>query len=328
MVKRFVLYIITITLLISGDLVKAQDPHYSQFYANPLYLNPAFAGSAVCPRLIMNYRNQWPAISGAYVTYSAGFDMRFDALHGGLGILASSDRAGEGVLTTNNISLLYSYNLPVGRTFSINAGFQGSYFQKSIDVNKLTFGSQIDPRWGFVKEPPPLPPMSASGVDFQAGIIGYSENFYIGFAAHHLTEPDEGLENTSLLPRKYTFHTGGVISLSSRKGKHRRDEDPILSPNIVFQQQGQFHQLNYGLYVNKMPMIAGLWYRHFFEGSDAVVVLVGFHYEQFKFGYTYDVTVSKLGSASGGSHEFSFALMFNCLNKKRRIKGINCPSFN
>ncbi|MFT5922039.1 MAG: hypothetical protein ACI8TS_001371, partial [Flavobacteriales bacterium] len=39
---------------------KAQDPEFTQFYANPLYLNPAFAGTARCPRLVMNYRNQWP----------------------------------------------------------------------------------------------------------------------------------------------------------------------------------------------------------------------------------------------------------------------------
>ncbi|MCF8297206.1 MAG: type IX secretion system membrane protein PorP/SprF [Saprospiraceae bacterium] len=327
MVKRLVLYILTITLLIGADLAKAQDPHFSQFYANPLYLNPAFAGSAVCPRLIMNYRNQWPAISGAYVTYNAGFDMRFDALHGGLGILATADKAGEGVLSTNNISLLYSYHMTPTRSFNINVGFQGTYFQKSIDVTKLTFGSQIDPRWGFVKEPPTLPNMSASGVDFQTGIIGYSEKFYIGFASHHLVEPDEGLVSYSMLPRKYTFHTGGIIPLTKNGKKRLRDEDPVLSPNLVFQQQGEFHQLNYGLYVNKMPMIAGLWYRHFFEGSDAVIVLVGFQYDKFKFGYSYDITVSKLASASGGSHEFSFALMFNCPQRKKRIREINCPSF-
>ena len=37
--------------------VLAQDPEFTQFYANPLYLNPAFAGTARCPRLVMNYRN-------------------------------------------------------------------------------------------------------------------------------------------------------------------------------------------------------------------------------------------------------------------------------
>ena len=55
--------VLFILLAISFTLeVKAQDPEFTQFYANPLYLNPAFAGSARCPRIVMNYRNQWPGM--------------------------------------------------------------------------------------------------------------------------------------------------------------------------------------------------------------------------------------------------------------------------
>ncbi|MGM0478992.1 MAG: type IX secretion system membrane protein PorP/SprF, partial [Bacteroidota bacterium] len=38
------------------ETVRAQDPQFSQFYANPIYLNPAFAGSHGCPRFAANYR--------------------------------------------------------------------------------------------------------------------------------------------------------------------------------------------------------------------------------------------------------------------------------
>lgn len=54
--------------------LQAQDLQFTQFYANPLYLNPAFAGSVRCPRICMNYRNQWPNLSGTYVSYSASYD--------------------------------------------------------------------------------------------------------------------------------------------------------------------------------------------------------------------------------------------------------------
>ena len=41
------LLLLSIVLTISGLSSKAyaQDPQFSQFYANPIYLNPAFAGS-------------------------------------------------------------------------------------------------------------------------------------------------------------------------------------------------------------------------------------------------------------------------------------------
>src|SRR2546423_3472250 len=101
MVKR----ILVILLLISGAAL-AQDPEFTQFYANPLYLNPAFAGSSRCPRLNLNYRNQWPALTGTFVTYSASYDQHFDEISGGLGLLVLNDKAGEGTLTTTNASLI------------------------------------------------------------------------------------------------------------------------------------------------------------------------------------------------------------------------------
>ena len=102
MLKR----ILTIAFLLTAILqeVKAQDPQFTQFYANPLYLNPAFAGVARCPRFILNYRNQWPSIPGNYVTYSASYDQHIDALSGGVGILVTNDVAGQGTLNTLNFS--------------------------------------------------------------------------------------------------------------------------------------------------------------------------------------------------------------------------------
>ena len=113
--------------------IKAQDPQFTQFYANPLYLNPAFAGSARCPRISMNYRNQWPSLSGRYVTYSASYDMHVDAFGGGIGAIITTDDQAINTLKTTNASLLYSYLAPITRDFSLNFGLQATYFQKSID---------------------------------------------------------------------------------------------------------------------------------------------------------------------------------------------------
>ena len=85
-----------LTCIILSSDVMAQDPQFSQFYANPLYLNPAFAGTARCPRVVMNYRNQWPGIPGNFVTYSASYDQHVDDMNGGLGVLVMNDRAGAG----------------------------------------------------------------------------------------------------------------------------------------------------------------------------------------------------------------------------------------
>jgi len=328
--KHFILFVILSAVTIG---LKAQDPHFSQFYANPLYLNPAFAGAKVCPRLVMNYRNQWPSIPGSYVTYNASFDMHFDAIAGGLGVIVQADRAGEGVLTTQSAALVYSVRIPLSKEWFLKAGVQAGFVQKSLDWDKLTFGDQINPKWGFSNKTQELRPAGGeynrSDFDVSSGLLVYNRNFFGGFAVHHMVPVNVAFTENgeSYLDMKITGHLGYMIPLSKRSRKRMRPGDPTISPNIVYMQQGAFHQLNWGAYFKKEPLIFGLWYRHFFEGSDAVILQVGFEYDKFKFGYSYDITVSQLASASGGAHEFSFALDFNCPTRRSRVHEINCPSF-
>lgn len=311
-----VLFPILVFTVFLFDL-KAQDPQFTQFYANPLYLNPAFAGTARCPRICMNYRNQWPNLSGNYVTYSFSGDLHVDALAGGLGVLVTTDDQAHGTLKTTNASLIYSYQAVINREFSLKFGLQATYMQKSLDRNNLHFGDMIDARRGFVwNTNEPLPAQNKSNADFSAGVLGYSKNYFFGFAAHHLNQPDEGLLGTSKLPAKFTVHGGAIIELE-------KGGESYLSPNILFQSQQKFNQLNLGLYYVKGPFVAGLWYRN----ADAVIALIGIKNDNFQAGYSYDVTVSKLAGNTAGAHEISVQIKFECKTKRKKYRTISCPSF-
>lgn len=312
--------VVVVLVFFSGKLL-AQDPEFTQFYANPLYLNPAFAGTHNCPRINMNYRNQWPSISGSFVTQSVSYDQHVNSISGGLGLLVTNDVAAK-TLRTLNASAIYSYQLKVSRSFSVRVGFQATFFQKKLDWSKLTFGDMIDPRRGFVYTTNDVPRGgSKSGIDFAAGILGFSKTFYLGIAAHHVTEPDESLvQGNSPIPMKITGHAGAIIPLS--EGKYT-ENDAKVSPNILFRQQGTFQQLNLGLYVTKGAFWGGVWYRN----GDAFIALVGLQNDQFKLGYSYDVTTSKLTLASGGSHEISLGLLFTCKPPRKKYRTISCPSF-
>lgn len=318
MVKRIILASYILFFVGINENLFAQDPEFTQFYANPLYLNPALAGTARCPRVNLNYRNQWPGISGTYVTYSASYDQHVDVIAGGLGLLVTNDNAGQGTLRTTNVSGMYSYLLNVSREFSLKFGAQATFFQKSIDWNKLTFGDMIDARRGFVYNTNEIPGLnSKSGVDFSAGILGYSKRYFFGFAAHHLTQPDEGLLGPSKLPMKITGHAGAALPVGGKGSQ------TIISPNVLYQKQQDFQQLNLGLYVTKGSVVAGLWYRN----QDAFIAVIGFQQHFFKIGYSYDVTISKLTNATAGSHELSFSLQFECKPKKKKFRLVSCPSF-
>ncbi|MEO6901743.1 MAG: type IX secretion system membrane protein PorP/SprF [Bacteroidia bacterium] len=318
MFKRAVLIFIVVFSFGCSEHLFAQDPEFTQFYANPLYLNPALAGTARCPRVNLNYRNQWPGISGTYVTYSASYDQHVDALGGGIGLLVTNDKAGQGTLTTTNVAGMYSYQLNVTREFSMKFGFQGTYFQKSIDWSKLTFGDMIDERRGFVYNTKEVQKLEKkSGIDISAGVFGYSKRYFFGFAAHHITEPDEGLLTTSKLPMKITAHAGALLPIGDK------GNETFISPNILYQKQQDFQQLNLGVYVSKGSIVGGLWYRN----QDSFIALVGFQQHFFKVGYSYDVTVSKLTNTTAGSHEISFSLQFECKPKKKKYRTVSCPSF-
>lgn len=311
------------SLLFFASIASAQDPIFTQFYANPLYLNPAFAGTDYCPRVSLNYRNQWPGISGSFVTTSASYDQHVDALNGGVGLLVMDDRAGEGTLSSTTVSGIYSYEIPVTRKFSMRAGIQATWAQESLNWSKLTFGDQIHSRRGFIYNTQEVQrDQAANYVDFSAGLVGYSEKFFGGISVNHLTEPNESVaQGDSPLPRKYTLHGGLNIPLRSGNVKAPKT---FISPNIIYQHQGGAEQLNLGMYVSRGPLIAGLWYRY----DESIVALLGFQTGIMKFGYSYDITTSELSTAtSKGSHEISLGFQFNCKPRSRRFRTISCPSF-
>jgi type IX secretion system PorP/SprF family membrane protein len=296
----------------------AQDPTFSQYYANRLYLNPAFAGTAKCPRLTLNYRNQWPGLDNSFITYAASFDQQIDAINGGLGVQLMSDQAGEGVLSTTSASFIYSYQFAVNRKFSIRAGFQATAVQKAIDVSNLRFGDMIDGRRGFVyQSQEQIKTDNVIYPDFSFGLLGFSEKTYFGVAVHHLTSPDEGFTNQSILAQRITAHFGAVLPMGIR------NEDMTWSPNVIVQSQGGSMELNLGAYVSKGPIVLGLWNRI----GDSFIALIGFQQEDFKIGYSYDLTSSLLSDKTSGSHEISFSYIFPCRPKKVKFQTISCPSF-
>lgn len=310
---------------------KGQDPQFSQYYANPIYLNPAFAGTGGGPRFALNYRNQWPNLEGNFITTTASYDQHFDAINGGFGLQAVYDRAGEGELTTTQIKTSYSYQLNVTREFTIKAGLEAGIQQRRIDFDNLQWPDQIDPRQGFVRpteEPIVLEDTDASHFfpDFSTGIMGFTDNYYGGFAVHHIAEPTQSFYDNaeSTLPRKFTGHIGSMIPLQDT-----RDPDSYISPNIAFQRQGNFNQVNFGAYYIHQSFQVGAWFRQTEPNSDAFIAMVGLNHENVNVGYSYDLTVSEARTAVRGSHELSLRIQ---LDQPRRVdsrdwRELNCPDF-
>jgi type IX secretion system PorP/SprF family membrane protein len=326
-------YLLLLIVLLWGINGFAQDPEFTQYYANPLYLNPAFAGSAYGPRFVLNYRNQWPSISGGFVTYAASYDQHFDVLSGGIGAQVLYDRAGDGELSTTMGSFMYSYMLRINKTFAIKAGIQASIVSKSIDFSKLLFGDMIDPKLGFVKATSEQYAKDGLGVvktdpvaDFSAGIMGFSKKFYGGVAVNHISEPQISFysDSKSVLPMKISAHAGLLIPLDNNRNPRN-----FFSPNIIYQKQQNFTQFNVGAYYMKDYFVAGAWFRQTSENFDALMLLIGVKKESVKICYSYDITFSDARFGAKGSHEISLIIELKT-NKKdpsTKWRQLPCPTF-
>ena len=318
-------------LVVYTNRASAQDPELTQFYASPVYTNPAFAGTGNCGgRIVLNYRNQWPSLPGTFRTFVGSYDQHFDAIGGGVGLMAMQDVAGDGLLKTTAFSGIYSYQINVTRKFTMRAAIQATYQQRSVDFSRLRFADQIVARRGFVEPTNEvLPSQSVSYPNFAAGLIGYTKNFYAGIAVHNLNEPNQSFFGNSdagtTVPRRFTLHSGMVIPLEP--SKRGGEPDLAISPNILVMMQEKFLQVNFGFYVNKGPLVAGLWFRQTSPNSDAMLVLLGFRHNNFKFGYSYDVTVSSARAAAPGSHEISAAIEWCSKKRPKRYRKLTCPDF-
>lgn len=334
-------WLILFLIFLRSTVALAQDPEFSQYYAAPLYLNPAFTGTTDDHRFIMNYRNQWPNIARGYQTFALSYDYNLYRYNSGIGFLATVDKAGTAGMKSTQLNFVYSYKWNISHKWVISSGLNFGYAFRSLDWNKLIFGDQL--QFGVDgTAPSDDPAINSLGMahyfDFNAGMLAYNKSFWFGFATSHLNRPNRSLVNEeAYLPMKTTIHGGVRIPLNV--GPFKRDRVSVLSPSFVYKRQGRFDQLDVGAYFLYDPIVIGLWYRGIpvsknAKGNisqDAVVVILGFNFEKLEVSYSYDLTVSELGPISGGTHEialkYKLGINMSASGRSKREKLIPCPTF-
>lgn len=348
--------LIALLVLSAGLGAFAQDIQYSQFYANALYLNPAFAGSNQNTRAIAHARLQWPSLDATYTGSTFSLDHFFPRYRSGVGLLFNTDYLSSATGRTFrnlNIGLQYAYQLELSEEWTFRPGLQLSFAQMSFNSSGLTWGKQFNDA-GLNAALPTGEEATISNApiyypDISAGGLLYSKKIWVGIAAGHLNQPSQSFlqDGTSKLAIKSSLHAGIKIPLGAPKrqryGVQASEKETSISPTMLYKMQGKYDQLDLGVYVRHDYLVFGSWYRGIpvklynreKSNNDALVFLVGAVYKGFNVGYSYDITISKLASPySGGAHELS--LTYNFLVEldrggKRKPSGRNrkpvCPQF-
>jgi type IX secretion system PorP/SprF family membrane protein len=290
-------------------------------------------------RVAGNYRNQWPTFNNAFVTYTASFDMGImksrlpEIDQFGIGIMAFSDKSGNGILSNNcaALSLAYHKGLDEDGYHQIGAGFQGTYVNKRLDVSKVTFADQLTPLGftGVTNEIFANSQVNVTYFDLNAGVLyngstnGYN-NFYLGASMYHINRPKESFQGGDyLLPARITIQGGFKIPVASYHSLHF-SANHSMQANAKNTVVGAAFGLNInGDEENPTNLFLGSWYRF----NDAVIPYLGLEFNGLHLGYSYDVNTSELkpGSNMKGGNEIS--LIFIKKPADPLAKRLNCPRF-
>lgn len=327
----------------------AQNPFFSQYYAAPLYLNPALAGADREISFGINHRSQWNSNDAPYelsqfsFTYPIIMQRGAHAKHlGGVGFSVYRDMAGEsGTFKTHGLGLTGSYRIAVTRAHTILTGIQAGFVQKRVDLGHLQWGSQYDdfigyddriaPSIGNINE-------QASFPIFEAGLVwhyAHQEHTYSsgsrwavfsGFTASNLNRPDESLlkDGTRPLPILMKLH-GGLEYRSSRSFK--------LSPSFLLMTQNGHTQYNIGSYFtysfisdpfSRQPKTfniqAGIWKRL----KDSYTFMLGGSGRNMSVGLSYDMNTSSMRFHNLGKSAYEISLKYK-IDKGKDIRRFSTP---
>lgn len=311
--------IIQLTLLlltvIAGRSAAQVDPHFSQYYANPLWLNPALTGVINGDyRLIANYKNQWADINNAYQTVAVSADWRSDdKLSLGFNILDQSAGGHSFNYLGAYGSLGYGISISDDDNQRINFGVQAGIINRSFDMNKLQFGDQYNPISGFdsgLSSFENFPSTNTTVFDANAGIFYYdgnplsSVNPFLGVSVFHLSRPKDAFTENGAgkIPLRYDLHGGVRIKVSDFFD---------LTPNALYIRQQSADIKAVGAYSElKFQSDNGLILGALYRFGDAVSFDAGYHISSLIIGTSYDVNTSSLNRGTGGRGGIELSLSY------------------
>lgn len=311
---------ICLLLIFTGSKAIAQtDPHFTQNYTFPMYINPALTGSADGEYRVSGiFRNQWGSISNPYRTIGASFDTRTNK-NIALGVNLLNQSAGDGGFNYTTASASFAYTgVKFGKELNhhLVMAIQGGVINRRVDQTKFKWGEQWNPITGYLATNPVTESFSRTSstvLDIGAGILYYDASpdklahVFGGFSAYHLNKPKDpiisaGNTGLNVIPVRYVAHGGISVAIT---------EQFSVVPHVMHMRQGNATETMAGLYgqlfVNEETnfMLGG-----YYRVKDAIAPFVGIEYKNFVVGVSYDINTSNLGSMVKNVNSFELTLSY------------------
>lgn len=301
----------TLAIVVSGLTAHAQqDPQFTQYMFNSLYVTPAFAGVEGVTQLTAMHRSQWLGYEssfndgGAPTTQLISFNSPIYKLKSGFGIYAVNDKLGP----QNNIEAhaMYAYHLGL-KDSKLSFGLKVGFFSQAINYDQYRAIHPDDPLLsGRAGKESQIRP------DVGFGLFYRAEKFYLGAGINHLTraEFDFGINQARNALENHLNFTGGYY--------YEVNFDLTLTPTVLVKTDFKEYSFDLGVIATlKDKMWAGLSFRQ----SEAANVLLGYSFlkdKSLRFGYAIDIVVKDQEAKENFSHELmlSYQLPVYATGKK------------
>ncbi|HET6244410.1 MAG: type IX secretion system membrane protein PorP/SprF [Bacteroidetes bacterium] len=299
--KKF-LSSICLTLVVSLGFAQ-QDAQFSQYMFNPFVLNPAYAGSREAFTALAINRNQWINIPGAPNTQTLSLNTPLTT-RVGVGLQVFNDAIGP----KNSVGYLasYAYRIPLS-VGKLAFGLRAGGITYNFHWDKIDYKDQADV-YNFNSRTQ----TTVFNADF--GLFYNTKKFYTGLSANHIGYAQritpvklEGIE--SHLRMHFFYTLGNTFEINDRLA---------LQPSILIKAV-ENAPLSTDLNVN-LIIDHKVWVGVSFRPKNSVVLLTQFRInENFRFGYSYDIGINRIGRLARGSHELFIGYDFNL----RKVKSIS-----
>ncbi|MCE3296183.1 MAG: hypothetical protein K0R65_1897 [Crocinitomicaceae bacterium] len=328
--------ILLVSVLFSGGLTFAQDVHWSQFFDNPVFLNPASAGNFKgTSRFHLQYRDQWRSVTKAFQTFSFSYDTRLrDKPQFGLGFLVLNDVSGDGKFKTLEMQAAPSYTKILNRDSSDVLSFGA---QIALNHRNFTFPNfYFDEQYNGVNFDPNLPVTEELVTEKRTNLsLGFGAKYRhrfdrkksleTGLSAFNINQPNQGFYGDKVKrDLRLCFFFNFDLKLKDKLG---------LLPSVLFQKQGSYTEIIVGSRVkytlkSEEKSYKAVYGGVFFRTSDAFYLNLGLDYNTWYFGLSYDVNISTLTPASGNRGGFELVTRY-VINrfKPKQIQHRICPEF-
>ncbi len=322
---KFSLFVLTF-LVSLASVFGQQLPQYSQFSRNQFMANPAAAGLYDFIDVTVSGRWQWLGVSDAPRTSYLAFSvpLKFTPVSYNPGIRTSGPaptpeiKTGKlkhtvggqivadqyGAFTNISFSGTYALHLPMTKKMNLAFGLKSGISNNSFNSDKAQVLSIIDPGAVFDNTYSTYAANNANKniMHVNAGLYLYGSGFYVGIAADQLTRDlvEFGTASANFDPQMhFNLMTGYRIELNSELTltpnvmvKYMRPAPPSIDLNAILDYQKW--------------LWFGLGYRH----TDAIIGLIGMNLSnQFKMGYSYYFSISKMNNFTTGGHELTLGIM-------------------